>query len=344
MDARTTCTRNPSAVWSTCGCDDCRKHNAQTQARKMADPASLGPTNADALEALDALIHAGYRTCTIADHTGMNETRVSILKAARLRGESPTLHYTTRRALIEMEQARPQDRWVPGHGAARRLQALAAMGWPMGMLARQSTMSKSTLQHYRAHRSERIPREAHEAVCALYDEFWDQTPDTSEPWAARAISRARNEAAQYGWASPLAWDDDALDDVDASPWTERDDWVTCTLCEGDGLDRAPSAKARGHKRCAGCKGEGSRPAPKTSRSNAIDKEEVALLASAGSNWEDLGKRLGVDPESIQTRLHRDGERALLRLIAMNSIRNAQDVDLVDLYAPTRKRKGLAAAS
>ena len=344
MDTRTACTRNPNAVWSTCKCDACHRHNARVQAHRLHNPRAFGPTNDEALAALDRLVEDGFRTVTIARATGQSETHISIMKGARARGESPTLRHATRAALVAMDRNRPQDATVLGHGAARRLQALAAIGWPMGMLAREVDMSKSTLQHYRVHRSERIPRAAHEAICEVYDRVWSRPPVATTPDVQRAITRAKNEAKAYGWASPLAWDDEALDDLDASPWTERDDWVTCSLCEGTGKDMAPSAQARGHKRCTGCKGEGERPEKRPSRSNAIDVAEVRLLASAGSNWEDLGKRLGVDPESIQTRLHRDGERALLRTIVLNSVKTAQDMDSADLYAPQRKRRSLAVAS
>jgi hypothetical protein len=55
------------------------------------------------------------------------------------------------------------------------------------------------------------------AVCALYDELWDQPPPEGTHRDKIAASRARNRAAAHGWPPPLAWDDDTIDDPDVVP-------------------------------------------------------------------------------------------------------------------------------
>jgi DNA-binding NarL/FixJ family response regulator len=54
-------------------------------------------------------------------------------------------------------------------------------------------------------------------VCALYDRLWDVAPPLETADQRRSAAKSRNRAARYGWAVPLAWDDDTIDCPDAKP-------------------------------------------------------------------------------------------------------------------------------
>jgi hypothetical protein len=95
---------------------------------------------------------------------------------------------------------------VDATGTRRRIQALAAIGWSMGEQSRRLGWHES-MAHSLTKRRWVIPGTAAK-VAALYDEL-SMTPGTN--------LRARNEAARKGWAVPLAWDDDEIDDPAARP-------------------------------------------------------------------------------------------------------------------------------
>lgn len=65
-----------------------------------------------------------------------------------------------------------------------------------------------------------------DAVRALYDELWDAIPPAAAWRERQATSRARGLAARYGWAPPMAWDDETIDDPAAVPDLGEDERVT----------------------------------------------------------------------------------------------------------------------
>lgn len=98
---------------------------------------------------------------------------------------------------------------VPTLGTARRIQALACLGWSTAELSRRLGMHRSYLL-------KTLDRDTVEAMTALavrrlYDEL-------SMTWCTTlAASRTAAEARARGWAPPLAWDERAIDDPDAQP-------------------------------------------------------------------------------------------------------------------------------
>lgn len=104
-------------------------------------------------------------------------------------------------------------------GTARRLQALAALGWPPSVLARRIGVSRSTFEHIVKGHIQRTSAGVVAAVSDLYEEL-SMTPGPSDHW--------RRIAADKGWAPPLAWDDDTIDNPDAAPdlgAREHVDWA-----------------------------------------------------------------------------------------------------------------------
>ena len=106
-------------------------------------------------------------------------------------------------------------------GSRRRLQALAYLGWSQWALAARLGMSPMFVRCIQAGGQGVITTAHAAAIAAVYDELWDQYPDS------RQAEWVRSRARQAGWVPPLAWDDDApgdatytghgIDDPDAVP-------------------------------------------------------------------------------------------------------------------------------
>lgn len=95
----------------------------------------------------------------------------------------------------------------PAFGAQRRLRALVAAGWPMVWLAEQLGMSPGNFGAL-IHRHTSIGAARHRRVAVLFEEQ-HMVPGPSE--SARAYAKAR------GWALPMQWDEDSLDDPQGRP-------------------------------------------------------------------------------------------------------------------------------
>jgi hypothetical protein len=104
---------------------------------------------------------------------------------------------------------------VDGTGSRRRLQALAAAGWPQRWLAGRlgwEWRNFRSVMHHQKHVSAATAR----AVLALYGELWDQPPPQDTPADRKAVTTARNTAEAHGWLPPQAWDDERIDDPRAA--------------------------------------------------------------------------------------------------------------------------------
>lgn len=97
---------------------------------------------------------------------------------------------------------------IPITGTSRRLRALCALGWPQAELAARTGIPECTVSHLVRGDINRTSRRNATLVCDLYDRP-SGTPGPSEWQRVRARSA--------GWAPPLAWDDDTIDNPDAAP-------------------------------------------------------------------------------------------------------------------------------
>lgn len=107
-----------------------------------------------------------------------------------------------------LHEKRHQPLRVPATGTTRRLQALAAIGWPADLLAQRLGRSKAQTQQWRRGRYTRVNHRTAALVADLYDQLWD-TPGPS--------TYTRRHAARHGWAKPMAWDDATITDPAARP-------------------------------------------------------------------------------------------------------------------------------
>lgn len=104
---------------------------------------------------------------------------------------------------------------VDATGTRRRLQGLVTIGWPFAELSPRLQLGDR--QIHRVLKRRRVTAATAAAVSALYDELWNTLPPRDTPRQAAAVRRAQQYAAENAWASPLAWDDDRIDDPAAKP-------------------------------------------------------------------------------------------------------------------------------
>lgn len=143
----------------------------------------------------------------------------AIVRAARL-GEHTLRDLPRRtRGVLSTTEARilavrpsTQDKYLlPALGTTRRLRALGALGWTLGDLAGRTPLSKKTLSLLMAGAQPYVTREAAEHIARTYDRLCMRRGPSE---------RSRLMALSKGWAPPLAWDEDDLDDPTAEPWLE----------------------------------------------------------------------------------------------------------------------------
>lgn len=150
--------------------------------------------------------HLSYRG--IADLSEVSASTVHGIAT----GRQSTVHHDVARRILAVDVGRVYERpnragFVPNIGARRRIEALLAIGWRhQDITAAMGTRTTSPLVLHQV--GGWVARETHDAACAAYAALSMQ-PGPSD--------NTRTRAARLGYAPPLAWDDDDLDDPYAEP-------------------------------------------------------------------------------------------------------------------------------
>lgn len=152
---------------------------------------------------------------------------------------------------------------VDATGTRRRIEALCAVGWSIARQARELGMDDSTV--YRFLQTKGVEAVSAIAVRDLYERLWDQPPPEETKGDRIASGHARGNARRRGWAPPMAWDDESIDDPSASP-----------------------------------EGAGYKPA----RGKLPAAAELQHLVAGGDSLEVLAARYDVEVASVYQRLHR----------------------------------------
>lgn len=195
-----------------CHCADCRAANARYAklAKFRSDTGRSVLVDARPVRNhLQKLREAGVGKRTIAARSGVSQTVVDRLlginsdrPAARVRPE------TAKRLLsVRVEDVAAGTR-VSIVGTQRRLQALIALGWTQTEIAQRVGWTVANLNTLVHGRSPQVNRGTHERVQSVYEEL-SMLPGPSD--------NARRLALRYGWCTPLAWDDDSIDDPASRP-------------------------------------------------------------------------------------------------------------------------------
>lgn len=213
----------------------------------------------------------GVSIRAIADAAGTSPSVISQLN----RGVCTGLRTTTEASILKVQAQdifnRPNPRGsVPNIGARRRLQALMVMGWRHQDLAPLLGFRTTNLNHQAG---DWITKQKHDAVKDLYDHLWN----VKGPAGAQSLSRV----AKAGYAPPLAWDDETIDDPNATP------------------DLGARVYAQGQA-----------PEGAVKRADGL-VEDAEFLLEDGCTWPELVARLGTTADALERLLHRAGRGDLI---------------------------------
>lgn len=202
--------RHPSesAYAAGCGCEPCLAMRRRSGKRRAIYGPTLVPVGAELPGHLGQLVAEGYSGAVIAEAVGMDEQIVYTLLAGgqvRLRRDYHSALLAVDRSVI-LARASEHAR-VPLVGAQRRVRALAWIGWDPVHLAEGLT-DQRYLSQVRVGAYETVAAGKHRWIAELYDRH-SMTRGPSR----RAEARARRQ----GWAAPLAWDDESIDNPAVNP-------------------------------------------------------------------------------------------------------------------------------
>lgn len=212
----------------------------------------------------------GVGILAIADAAGTAPDLISDLSNGTCTGMLVSTEKAVLDVRLEQIMSRPNPRGVvPSVGTRRRLQALLAMGWRHQDLTPLLGFDSGTTMY----REGGITRRKHEATKRVYDQLWDQR--------GPADTRTMNVIAKAGYAPPLAWDDDSIDDPTAQP------------------DMGARIYAQGQA-----------PEGAIKRSDAV-VEDVEFLIEEATTWEGIAARLAMNPGTLERLLIRKGRGDLI---------------------------------
>jgi len=181
---------------------------------------------------------------------------------------------------------------IDATGTRRRLQALVAVGWSTYRLADELGRHRRMVEIWM--HADRVRPETAQRVAELYDRLCMRPGP---------CARARQAAKQRNWPPPLAWDEGALDDPDASPnWgrkrDERVDQVAVMhALAGDSIALTASER----------------------------RQVAARLVARGHSDREVGRRLGLSSDAICALRIRHGIRQPGHRYPASRRREAQEV-------------------
>lgn len=201
---------------------------------------------------------AGISTYRVALIAGVDDWTVRAFMPSST-GHRARKHTTSPEIAAKILAVTPQQAtsgYVDGTGTRRRIQALAANGWPLRRLAEHLDLYDTYISDLIVGRQQDRPVRAAtaEKVARAYDRLKDARP-TRHGIDARVAKRIRGFAATKRWPNSKYWADrmDAIDDPDFEPLygvTRREliaqdaNWIMRTT----GLDKTAAAERLGVSR------------------------------------------------------------------------------------------------
>lgn len=189
------------------------------------------------------LMASGVSVVRIARHAGISFSTVSGLLYTRGPERQPAQQLRTENArrILAVRACDVATRYINATGTHRRIQALAANGWPQLRLGPHIGLHPSYVNAVLKQAT--VYGTTAMAVATGYDRLWNQDP-RQHGITAGTWKKVRSLARANGWAPPGAWDDDTIDDPQAIPeWTghcgsDRGWWLhtlndipICPACE-----------------------------------------------------------------------------------------------------------------
>lgn len=188
------------------GCPACQRIASHYDRRRRAAIAAgtwQPAVSADAVNAhVGELRRAGMSLRAIADAGQVAYKTLTELPNRQY------IHGPTAAAILAVQPAAPSAPagFVPAVGAARRVRALAAIGWSLTGQARRLGWCTQQVWELAWDRSAFVAVRTDAAVRGLFEAVC---------LTSGSSARARNAAAKHGWPPPLAWLD--IDDPDEIP-------------------------------------------------------------------------------------------------------------------------------
>lgn len=205
-----------------CRCDTCRGARAamERQRRKSKLYGRHYLTDAEpARQHIRGLMAAGMGWKRVARAAGVSPSTVYPLLYGR-GGNDPRpprkqISKALEAKLLSVTPDMAPGAIVDGLGSARRLQALAAIGWSQHRLARIFEMYPGNFAKIIHGERAGIRASTARQVEEFFKENWNTPPTAETRFEQAGVTRAKREAATKGWATAAAWDD--IDDPTERP-------------------------------------------------------------------------------------------------------------------------------
>lgn len=187
-----------------CRCYVCAAARSDYDRRRtMAITAGTWRVDADVVREHIGVLGAqgmGYKRVAVVAGVSRSTVR-RIVYGSGGRPAPPTTRHDIAVKLLEVEVDLGPAALVDARGPVRRIQALAAIGWPLSTTAEALGRTPSNLGMLLG--QDKVLRRTADEVAALYE----QRSGTAGPSV-----RARRLAVSRGWVPPLAWNDIDLDE------------------------------------------------------------------------------------------------------------------------------------
>lgn len=215
-------------VVDKCRCRQCTDASTEAQSKRNKDIAfgrhDVGRVPADPVRAHVAyLAEQGISAKQLAKLSGVSYSAIGTLmygRPERGHGLYPRVAATTAERLLAVKPSldnMADGRAIDATGTVRRLQALVAIGYSQARLGKQLGIEKGNVTAL--FNADKVTARRARQVKELFDRCWNR-PQAGTDWHSKsAATRAKNLAAARGWVSPLAWDEDTIDDPAAVPDT-----------------------------------------------------------------------------------------------------------------------------
>jgi hypothetical protein len=171
---------------------------------------------------------------------------------------------------------------VDSTGTRRRIEALMAIGWSQAAIAREAGLCATNRTGELCQQAV-VEYATAQKLRATYDRLSMTPPPERTTGEKGSATRARRYAQRHGYAPPLAWDDDDIDDPTAAPYTP-------------GRRRATDVDPVAVREAA---------AGRPMKLNAAEKRAViAVLAGRGFTPSQIAERLGIARSTADQALQR----------------------------------------
>jgi transcriptional regulator with XRE-family HTH domain len=205
--------RRPATWAGLCSWHHFQNRQQATAARQQGvDSATL----AQLRRRLETLLAAGVPAAQIVLDAGINRQTIQWILSGRAEAGVPPgyrigwAHAARIRAIpipAGLHAGAPDYSLVAAVGTVRRLRALVAAGHPVAELAERLGVGQETVAGLLDDRADGVVAALARSVASMFDAL-QMRPGTSQA--------AKKFAASRGWLPPLAWDEEALDDPEAT--------------------------------------------------------------------------------------------------------------------------------